>query len=146
MKEFLDHPIVQGYIRANNFGRLLNMDFDISKPGSVEYHMPITEELLATPIAAHGGSISALMDATMGVCALSQVIPRGNVVSTIEMKISFLSPGLKGDRLIGTANIIKDGKRLIFVEGEIRNQEGKLIAFATGTFNSYPAQKAGFHF
>ncbi len=146
MKEFLDHPIVQGYIRANNFGRLLSMDFDISKPGSVEYHMPITEELLATPIAAHGGSISALMDATMGVCALSQVIPRGNVVSTIEMKISFLSPGLKGDRLIGTANIIKDGKRLIFVEGEIRNQEGKLIAFATGTFNSYPAQKAGFDF
>lgn len=145
MKEFLDHPIVQGYIKANNFGRLLNMDFDISQPGKVIYHMDVTPELLATPVAAHGGSICALMDATMGVCALSQVIPLGKVVSTIEMKISFLSPGIKGDRLTGKASIIKDGRRLLFVEGEIRNQDGKLIAFATGTFNSYPAEKAGFH-
>lgn len=144
MKEFLDHPIVQGYIQANNFGRLLEMDFDITEPGHVIYRMPITEKHLATPIAAHGGSISALMDATMGVCALSQVIPRGSVVSTIELKVSYISPAALGDELTGTARIIKDGKRLLFVEGEIRNQENRLIAVARGTFNSYPASKAGF--
>lgn len=146
MERYLNHPIVQGYIKANNFGRLLSMDFRIPQAGQVEYIMPVRDEHLATPLAAHGGSISALMDATMGVCALSQVIDRGKVVSTIEMKISFLAPALKNDELRGKASIIKDGKRLLFVEGEIRNQNGELIAFATGTFNSYPTEKAGFEF
>jgi len=145
MKDFVDNPIVQGYIKANNFGALLGMDFTIESPGHILYSMPITEQHLATPIAAHGGAVSALMDATMGVCALSQVLEDKKVVSTIEMKISFIAPGLLGDTLIATAQIIKSGKRLLFVEGEIKNQKGDLVAIATGTFNSYPAEKVGFH-
>lgn len=144
MKDYLNHPIVQGYIKANHFGALLGMSFNLVEQGKVEYKMLITEIHLATPFAAHGGSISALMDATMGVCALSQVISEDKVVSTIEMKISFIAPGLLDDTLIGTANIIKTGKRILFVEGEIKNQKGNLIAIATGTFNSYPSSKAGF--
>lgn len=144
MKKFLNHPLVQGYIQSNRFGELLEMDFDISSPGKIIYRMPVTEKHLATPQAAHGGSISAMMDATMGVCALSQVLEDNKVVSTIELKISFLSPALIGDELIGEAKIIKAGKRILFVEGEIRNQKNQLISIASGTFNSYPAEKAGF--
>ena len=144
MKELLNHPIIQGYIKANNFGVLLEMDFEILGPGKIVYSMPVTEKHLATPIAAHGGSISALMDATMGVCALSQVIEQNKVVSTIEMKISFISPGLLNDVLSASAEIIKSGKRLLFVEGKIVNQKGEIVATATGTFNAYPAEKAGF--
>jgi uncharacterized protein (TIGR00369 family) len=144
MNQFLDHPIVKGYIEANNFGVLLGMEFDILSPGDIEYTMPVTKKHLATPRAAHGGSISALMDATMGVCALSQVISDNRVVSTIELKISFIKPGLLGDVLSGTAQIVKSGKRLLFVEGKITNQSGDLIAVASGTFNSYPMEKAGF--
>ncbi|HIP32673.1 MAG TPA: PaaI family thioesterase [Crocinitomicaceae bacterium] len=144
MKDLLNHPIVLGYKEANNFGRELGMEFRIVSHGEVEYKMTITEKHLATPIAAHGGSISALMDATMGVCALSEVIRENKVVSTLEMKLSFISPGLLGDTMIATAKIIKNGKRILFVEGNIRNQENKLIATASGTFNAYPASKAGF--
>lgn len=120
------------------------MEFEILNPGEVVYHMPVTEKHLATPLAAHGGSVAAMMDATMGVCALSQVIQENKVVSTIEMKISFLAPGLLGDVLSGTAKIVKTGRRLLFVEGRIENQSGKLIAIASGTFNAYPMEKAGF--
>jgi len=144
MIEYLDHPIVRGYIAANRFGELLEMKFDIEAPGQIAYTMPVTEKHLATPIAVHGGATAALMDATMGVCALSQVIAENKVVSTIEMKISFLAPGQLGDLLTGTAKIIKTGRRILFVEGLIVNQNGKKIAVATGTFNAYPMEKAGF--
>ena len=60
------------------------------------------------------------------------------------MKISFIAPGALNDELLGTAKVIKRGRRLLFVEGDIHNQDGKLIATATGTFNAYPAEKAGF--
>lgn len=144
MEDLKDHPVVQFYIENNHFGKLLGMDFLVVEPGKISYKMKVEESHLATPIASHGGAVCSLMDATMGVCALTQVIRDGKVVSTIEMKISFVSPALKGDMLTGTAEIVKSGKRLLFVEGKIHNQDDKLIAMATGTFNAYPAEKAGF--
>lgn len=120
------------------------MKFQLTEPGEIEYHMDLEEKHLATPRAAHGGAVSAFMDATMGVCALSQVVRDNKVVSTIEMKISFVSPAIIGKRLIGTAKTIKKGKRILFIEGQIHNDEGVLIAMGSGTFNAYPAEKAGF--
>jgi uncharacterized protein (TIGR00369 family) len=144
MQDFLDHPIVKGYVAANQFGELLEKNFEVLGPGEVIYSMKVREKHLATTIAAHGGAIAALMDATMGVSALSQVIEQNKVVSTIEMKISFLAPAKLGDNLKGTAEIVKSGHRILFVEGLIQNQDGKKIALATGTFNAYPMEKAGF--
>jgi len=144
MHELKNHPIVKGYNANNHFGPLLEMVFELSAAGKVEYTMTILDKHLATPMAAHGGAVCAMMDATMGVCALSEVILDDKVVSTIEMKISFVSPAKLGDVLKGTANTIKKGNRLIFVEGQIHNQEGRLIAMASGTFNAYPSSKIGF--
>ena len=144
MTDLKDHPIVQGYIKNNHFGAMLDMSFEMVDPGNVLYSMQISEKHLATPIAAHGGAVCAMMDATMGVCALSEVIRENQVVSTIEMKISFVVPALVGDVLSGSAVTVKKGSRLIFVEGKIHNQDQKLVAIASGTFNSYPSSKAGF--
>lgn len=144
MKNWSEHPIVKGYIASNQFGPLLGMEFEILEPGKVLYKMNIEQRHLATPIAAHGGSVSALMDATMGVCALSNVIQDGKVVSTIELKISFTKPAKLGDTLFATATLQKGGMRIMFVEGKIHNQKDELVAYATGTFNAYPAEKIGF--
>lgn len=138
-----DHPIIKEYIKANRFGELLKMDFEIHEAGEITYTMPIQEEHLATPRVAHGGSISALMDAAMGVCGLSCVVEQEKVVSTVDMKVSFVAPARLGDILTATAHVIKAGNRLLFIEGRIVNQDDKLIAVATGTFNAYPAEKAG---
>ncbi len=144
MQHLIDHPILKAYIAHNHFGAMLDMEFQVGNPGEIVYHMDVKEKHLATPRAAHGGAVSAFMDGTMGVCALSQVITDNNVVSTIEMKISFVSPALIGKKMIGTAKTIKKGKRIVFVEGEIHNEDGDLIAIGSGTFNVYPAEKAGF--
>ena len=144
MKHLSDHPIVKAYIANNHFGAMLDMEFQVGNPGEIVYHMDVQEKHLATPRAAHGGAVSAFMDGTMGVCALSQVIMDNHVVSTIEMKISFVSPALLGKKLIGTAKTVKKGKRIVFIEGEIHNEDGDLIAIGSGTFNVYPAAKAGF--
>ena len=144
MQELINHPIIVGYIANNHFGALLGMEFQLGKPGEIVYQMDVQEKHLATPRAAHGGAVSAFMDGTMGVCALSEVVLDNMIISTIEMKISFVSPALIGKKLIGSAKTIKKGKRILFVEGEIRNEDGVLIAIGSGTFNSYPIEKAGF--
>ena len=41
-----------------------------------------------------------------------------------------------GDDLIGNGNVIRKGKKLLIVQGEISNKKG-VVAVATGTFTSY---------
>lgn len=143
MTNLKEHPTIQNYIAYNHFGRLLGMDFTLESVGTVVYRMKVDEIHLATPRAAHGGTIATLMDAALGVAALGAVCEAGKVVSTVEMSIHFLAPALLNDELTGTAEIISQGNRLLVAEGKIKNQEGKIIASGSGTFNAYPKEKAG---
>lgn len=138
--------IIEQYIVNNHFGKTLGMDFKIIEPGLVHYFIKINNEHLATPLAAHGGVISALMDGLLGVAALSVSAQENKVVSTVEFKINFLAPALLDDELMGIGKVEQQGKRLIISSGDIicPKRNNIVIAKAIGTFNAYPAEKAGF--
>lgn len=138
------NQLIQLYIEHNSFGKLTGMTFEIMEPGVVVYKMPVEEAVLATPFTAHGGAIAGLCDATVGVGALSLVVDNHYVVSTVEMKVSFILPARTGDVLTGVSKVLKAGKRIIFMEAEIKNQKGELVATASSTMNAYPAEKAGY--
>jgi uncharacterized protein (TIGR00369 family) len=136
--------LIQLYNQLNKFGTDHGMELSIIEPGHIAYKMKILEKHLATPLAAHGGIISALMDGVLGVAALSATAPEGCLVSTVEFKINFLQPAYLHDELLGTGKIIQRGKRLIITEGIITcPARNSCIAKAIGTFNAYPAEKAG---
>lgn len=138
--------IIEQYIQNNHFGKTLGMDFKIIEPGLVHYFIKINKEHLATPLAAHGGVISALMDGLLGVAALSVSAQNNKVVSTVEFKINFLAPALLDDELMGIGKVEQQGNRLIISSGDIvcPQRNNVVIAKAIGTFNAYPAEKAGF--
>lgn len=136
-----DNIVLKTYNQWNKFGDLMQMHFSVINKGEIAYYMTVTEEHLATPIAAHGGSLAALMDATLGVCALSEVCEEMKVVSTVNMNMSFLHPANLGDQLIGRGKVVKSGKRIIFVEAQIFNQKEQLIATGSATMNAYPVHK-----
>ncbi len=136
--------LIEQYIASNHFGELIGMNFIILEPGLVQYSLKITKKHLATPLAAHGGSLAALLDATMGVGALTLVENDFHVVSTLEMKVSFLEAVMHGDELISKSRIIRQGKKIIFAEAEIKNQHDKLVAKASGTFFVLDGLKAGY--
>lgn len=142
----MEQSLIEKYIAGNNFGKHLGMDFRILSPGSIEYTLVIKEEHLATPNAAHGGVISALVDAALGVAGLSAVHHENKVVSTIEYKLNFLSPALLNDDLLAKAKVIQQGKRILIIECEVvaSNRNNAFIAKAMGTFNAYDAVKAGY--
>jgi uncharacterized protein (TIGR00369 family) len=141
MTDLKQHPIIQQYIIWNRFGDLLGMDFEVQEKGHVIYKMVITKDHLATPFAAHGGSVAALIDAALGVACLTEVCEEMKVVSTVNLTISFLNPAHKDDVLSADARVTKSGKRILFVEGKITNQKGELVATASATMNAYPVSK-----
>jgi uncharacterized protein (TIGR00369 family) len=144
MNSLNEHPLIKAYIAQNNFGKLLDASFVIHNSGTVEYQLKVSEKHLATPNAMHGGCIAALLDATLGVGALSLVCEQGMVVSTLEFKVSFLNACLLGDELSCISTPIKKGNRLLFMEAEVFNQEKLIVAKASATLNAYPKEKAGY--
>jgi uncharacterized protein (TIGR00369 family) len=80
---------------------------------------------------AHGGVIMSLLD--VALCTAARTLhPDSTGVVTIDMTTSFIGGG-KGDRLIGEARVLKDGRSMTFVEGEAKNADGSLVAKAIGT-------------
>lgn len=76
-----------------------------------------------------GGFAAAMLDVVIsmaGFVAVRQWLP------TVEMKISFMAPAAIG-RCIGEGNVIRAGKRVVFVEGKLWNADGELAVHATAT-------------
>lgn len=141
MSDLTNHPLIQQYIEWNAFGRFLGMSFLILEPGKVRYEMCITPQHLATKMAAHGGAIASLMDAALGVAALSSVCQAQKVVATVSLTMNYLLPAKLNERLVADAQVVKSGKRLQFVECVIRNQDAEIVATGTATMNAYPVAK-----
>jgi uncharacterized protein (TIGR00369 family) len=138
------HKIIELYNSINQYGTLNELDLEIVSAGHIRYTMPVKEKHLATPIAIHGGVLSAMMDAVLGVSALSLSCYDGKLVSTVEFKLNYLAPARLGDVLIGEGKVIQKGNRLIIAEGEIVEKNSKrLIAKGMGTFSAYPIEKSG---
>jgi len=138
------HKILKLYNSINQYGTLNELELTVLDKGHIMYEMEVKKKHLATPIAIHGGVLSAMMDAILGVAALSASCHDGKLVSTVEFKINYLSPARLGDVLIGEGKIIQKGNRLIIAEGDIKLKgTDRLIAKGMGTFSAYPIEKAG---
>lgn len=136
--------LIQAYIAHNKYGELLGMSFEVLEPGIVAYRMEIKEKHLATPIHAHGGCIASLMDATLGVGALSLVSNEQKVVSTVALSMQFLTGVQSSDQLIAYSKCLKKGNKLIFMQADVLNQNKELVAHANGTFVFVDASLAGY--
>ncbi len=77
----------------------------------------------------HGGALLTLLDIAMGSAARVTV---GAWVVAVDMQTAFIAPG-RGD-VVGEGHVIRAGRSLIFCEGEIRDQEGMLIAKGSGVY------------
>lgn len=79
----------------------------------------------------NGGYLATLLDACMS-CAIISALPAGQIMTTLEFKISFMRGIAKG-RVAGEGKIVNVGRRVATAEGWVRDEQGKLAAHATAT-------------
>jgi uncharacterized protein (TIGR00369 family) len=87
-----------------------------------------------------GGFLTAMLDDCMGPAIL---IATGATAypSTIDLHVHFLTPA-KAERLIGRGRVVQLGKTIGFVESELEDANGKLVARATASVRITAFQKA----
>jgi uncharacterized protein (TIGR00369 family) len=79
----------------------------------------------------HGGVYCDLADAAMG-SAYAATLGEGETFTTIELKINFLRAVRKAT-LTAEARVVKAGGTLGYVECDVKDQTGRLVARAAST-------------
>ena len=81
----------------------------------------------------HGGLACTLLDTIVG-CAAQTTLPAGTGYTSIDINVSYLRTILDtSGPLIATGQVTKTGSRVIFAEGSIVDNQGRLVATATSS-------------
>ena len=126
------------------FVELLGFELLRFERGEAEIAVQLRDEFTNSWGVAHGGVTMTLLDVVMAHAARSpgeEGVAESSGVVTVEMKTSFLRPGL--GRLVGTGKRLHRTASMAFCEASLVDAEGKLIAHATGTFKYLKGLPAG---
>jgi uncharacterized protein (TIGR00369 family) len=78
-----------------------------------------------------GGFVAAMLDDTMGPALVS--MSGGTVMpSSVDLNVSFIRPVMPG-RITGRGRVVKRGRSIVFLEAELFDSEGNLLARGTGS-------------
>lgn len=83
--------------------------------------------------AVHGGFFATVLDSVCG-CAVHSTLPAGVGYTSLELKVSFLRP-VTADTGTVTAHgwATKSGRHAAFVEADLRDAAGRVLATASST-------------
>lgn len=101
--------------------------------GSSSYSLTITESLCNKGGVAFGGLHTVLLDMALGG-GLVSVLPVAEWCATTALNTSFITAAHIGETITATGRVVKRGRNVAHLAGEIKSESGRVIATATGTW------------
>ena len=99
--------------------------------GTAKLSLPVEPHLKNSLGTVHGGVIMSLLD--VALCTAARTLHPDSVgVITIDLSTSFIGGGT-GAKLVAESRVLRDGRSLIFVEAEAKNEDGSLVAKSIAT-------------
>lgn len=130
----VNEAVRDGRLPEPALSRVLGIRCIAASAGEVSAELMPREELENLGGTMHGGTLAALLDTVMGA-ALETTLPAGQKFATIDLKITYLRPLTQASGMIrGTGRVLNSGRRMAYVEGEVRDSKGKLAVHAVGNF------------
>lgn len=103
--------------------------------GEAEITLDVQDQHTNSFGVAHGGLMMTLLDVAMAHAARSLNLDQpegGPGLVTIEMKTTFMRPGLGKIRALGS--VMHSTASMAFTEGKVLDSKGRVCAHATATF------------
>jgi uncharacterized protein (TIGR00369 family) len=86
----------------------------------------------------HGGVYATILDTAMGASVVS-VLAEGETTATASMYVEFLRAAREGDTLTARGEVLRRGRHLAFVEGNLTDAVGHRLSQARGTWYIWSA-------
>lgn len=99
--------------------------------GTIQLTFQATDQFLNPGGTINGGILSAMLDSAMG-CAVSMTLEENEFAPTLEIKASFHRPAQPGSLRV-SAKLLKRSKQIAWMNAEMTDTDGQLIASASAT-------------
>ena len=99
-------------------------------PGTLTAELTVAKEICNLLGKMHGGAAASLADTCLGTCC-------GTLDAlgiTMDLNIHYMAPAGEHETIYASTKILRFGKKVLFPECTLENNEGVLIAKASGTF------------
>lgn len=112
---------------------LLGWELIAERPekGEIEIAFHPDARMLNPHGTVQGGFIAAMLDDTMGP-ALVSMTDGAMIPASVDLNVSFIR-SVKPGRVIGRGRVVSKGKSIAFLESELFDTEGNLLARATSS-------------
>jgi uncharacterized protein (TIGR00369 family) len=96
--------------------------------------LPFSEHACTFGDVIHGGAISALADtAAMAAAWADEEIPAAIAGATVSLHVDFVAAA-RGCDITAHASVVRRGRKLSFIEVEVRDAGGDVVAKALATY------------
>ncbi|MDJ0642998.1 MAG: PaaI family thioesterase [Erythrobacter sp.] len=113
--------------------QLLGSEFQSWDPDTLTATMRFTvkRDVITARGGVQGGLVAGYLDDVMGY---AHVLSTDGELAplTLELSMSLLKPVREGP-IIGKGRVVKAGRRVIYLEGELLSEDGEVLARATST-------------
>jgi acyl-CoA thioesterase len=114
---------------------------DVGRPGVSSMAIPLRPPALGATGQLHGGVIAVLFDLVCAAAATTAVTYDHTTTAlvTADLHVRYLGAA-RGERAIAEAHVVKAGRTLVVVEGEIRDGEDRVVAKADFSASLVPVR------
>jgi len=127
--------IRDGILPPPPMARLIGFRMAVAEPGRIVMELEPNESLENTIGLLHGATAAALLDTAMG-CAISTMLPVGQISVTLDLKMTYLRPlSVRSGTIQAEGKVVKLGRQTSYTEGFVRDGKGNLAVHATATFS-----------
>ena len=131
------------YPRVGGFAQWLGIEIVGWDAGGPHLALPVREAFINRNGSVHGGVLLTLLDSACSLagvsCEKARLVGR---VTAVSITANFIAPVSRGT-LHARAALRGGGRRIVLVDGEIRDDDGKLVATGSGVIRRIDDQNRG---
>jgi acyl-CoA thioesterase len=131
-KRILQNILLEEVLERNPALSLVGVSrVELSASGDASVSMTVGERHTNIHKMVHGGLFVVLLDTAMGCACYYQT---GIGAVTLNITTSFLANCPVGAQVAAAGRLVRAGKRVVLAEGEVRDEQNRLLATAEATF------------
>ena len=117
---------------ASEFSEDMGIEFLGVIDGATTLRLDLEQKHMSRANRVHGGVLFSLLDSALGRSILN-ALPEGRGCATVEIKVNYFRP-IQAGRVTARGVLRELTRSLGYAEGEVMNEQGKVLARASGTF------------